>query len=88
MYSIKTKIMVSDSGMYICQARNENSFHQAETYITVEEGTVPLECEDSPNLADCSLVVKARACTRSETLAKICCSSCVRSGQIAGPPAQ
>lgn len=77
-----------DGGVYICRARNKNSSHQAESYITVEEGSVPLECTDKPQLANCKLVVKANACTRSEALAKICCASCVLSGQIAGPPAQ
>lgn len=77
-----------DGGVYICRAKNKNSSHQAEAYITVEEGSVPLECTDKPQFANCKLVVKAKACTRSEDLAKICCKSCVMSGQIAGPPAQ
>jgi len=77
-----------DGGVYICRARNKNSSHQAESYITVEEGSVPLECTDKPQLANCKLVVRAKACSRSEALAKICCESCVKSGQIAGPPAQ
>jgi len=76
-----------DGGVYICRAWNKNSSHQAESYITVEEGSVPLECKDQPQLANCKLVVKAKACTRSESLARICCASCMLSGQIAGPPA-
>ena len=28
--------------------------------VTVEQGAVPLECTDSPHLANCRLVVKAK----------------------------
>ena len=55
--------------------------------MTVEQGEVPLSCEDQPALANCGLVVRAKACNRSEDLARVCCKSCLTAGQIAGPPA-
>lgn len=75
-----------DGGAYICRATNKDESAQAYVDLTVEEGSVPLECSDNPKLANCRLVVLAKACTRSEELSRICCESCVMSGQIAGPP--
>ena len=76
-----------DGGVYTCRAHNDQSSHEAEVRVTVEQGEVPLSCEDKPNLANCGLVVRAKACNRSEDLARVCCKSCLTAGQIAGPPA-
>ena len=76
-----------DGGIYTCRADNDQSSDEAEVLVTVEQGEVPLSCEDKPHLANCGLVVRAKACTRSEDLASVCCKSCLQAGQIAGPPA-
>ena len=70
--------------------------------VRVEQGAVPLECTDSPQLANCRLVVRAKVlscilsgcydcelqmCSAAESLARVCCASCLTAGQIAGPPA-
>lgn len=78
---------ISDGGLYICRARNEKMQNQAVVDITVLQGKVPIQCQDQPKLANCALIVRAKYCARNENFARICCQSCVNSGQIAGPPA-
>lgn len=78
---------ISDGGLYICRARNEKMQNQAVVDITVLQGKVPIQCQDQPKLANCALIVRAKYCAKNENFARICCQSCVNSGQIAGPPA-
>jgi len=87
IFYFHTNNNISDGGLYICRARNEKMQNQAVVDITVLQGKVPIQCQDQPKLANCALIVRAKYCARNENFARICCQSCVNSGQIAGPPA-
>ena len=51
-------------------------------YILLFSGTyVPPNCDDSPNFANCDLIVKSKYCNNKH-YAKFCCRSCLIAGQI------
>lgn len=75
-----------DGGSYICRAQNKEELKQAVVVVTVRKGDIPVECTDTPQLANCQIVVKRKQCNRSPELQRICCKSCHQAGQIAGPP--
>lgn len=78
---------ILDGGVYICRAENENMQNQAAVDITVLQGKIPIQCVDMNHLANCAIIVRAQYCAKNDHFARLCCKSCVESGQIAGPPA-
>jgi hypothetical protein len=79
---------ILDGGVYICRAENENMQNQAAVDITVLQGKIPIQCVDMNHLANCAIIVRAQYCAKNDHFARLCCKSCVESGQIAGPPAK
>lgn len=74
-----------DGGTYICKAYNNHEATTDSVQIRVEQGEVPEQCTDRPNLANCKLVVRGKKYCNMPGFSRICCKSCVQSGQIAGP---
>jgi len=86
-----------DGGVYACRylgeiisslitslrATNEHETSEESVEISVEEaGELPSACVDTPELANCELVVRGQFCSVNEWYPKICCQSCTLAGQI------
>lgn len=79
------KVKPSDEGTYTCNAYTGiySVSATAEVRVTKDAGagtTVPPECFDQPELANCKLIVYARLCSNSY-YSSFCCASCARHSQ-------
>ncbi|KAH9375127.1 hypothetical protein HPB48_020027 [Haemaphysalis longicornis] len=72
---------VTDGGEYVCQADNGHSNESVAIHVIMDDVYVPESCTDSPNFANCNLIVRARYCTNKH-YSRFCCRSCMLAGQI------
>lgn len=79
-----SKVGIIDKGTYKCKASNVHESASDVIVIMVEESEgEPIEiCEDSPQFANCGLIVQAGFCKKSPYYAKFCCKSCTDAGQL------
>ncbi|XP_066902314.1 papilin [Halyomorpha halys] len=75
-----TKVLKEDSGEYKCIADNGYTTAETSVLINVKEMIHP-NCTDSPFLANCKLIIKAKYCNH-KFYAKFCCKSCTEAGQL------
>jgi len=70
-----------DTGDYRCVASNMYNNASSSVHISIEDVFIPPGCGDSPNFANCDLIVSAQYCS-NRYYAKFCCRSCFLSGQL------
>ncbi|XP_008286708.1 papilin [Stegastes partitus] len=84
---ILNNVKPSDEGTYTCNAYTGIYSVSATAEVRVikdtQQGDVPPECVDQPELANCELIVYARLCSNTY-YSSFCCASCTRHSQRNG----